>query len=178
MIIDVESRSTDRIGRKGRDQHVVANANVKIEIENFSIRCCLLWKNSMEIRVERAMRGWRRNGERGCDGTSRANEKRCIVVAGERCPFGVCCKFGLIGVCKGVHSQEEKVHFEGKRAGMEREKRAPCAFVKTSPSTRRPYHTVRHQSGALYCGRDVSTAVRSPILPSVYAGTAVAGSAY
>ena len=74
------------------------------------------------------MRGWRRNGERVRDGKFGTQGKRCIVVAGERCPFGVCCKFGLLGVCVGEHSEEDEYHFEGKRAGVEREKRAACAF--------------------------------------------------
>ena len=53
-----------------------------------------------------------------------------------------------------------------------------CPERKTKPSTRRPHHMVRYQSGALYCGRDVTTAVRSPLLPPAYSGTAVAGFAY
>ena len=73
------------------------------------------------------MGGWRSDGGRGRDGAGRAKKTRCIVVAGEQCPFGVCCKFGFLGVCIGVHSEEYKIHSEGKSAGLEREKRAACA---------------------------------------------------
>ena len=60
------------------------------------------------------MRGWRRDGERGRDGKFGLKEKRCIVVAGEKCPFGVCCKFGLLGVCIGVHCGKMRFILKGK----------------------------------------------------------------
>ena len=52
------------------------------------------------------------------------------VRKGGKCPWGFCCKFELIGqgVCLGVHTKEEQMHFEGKRAGIRREKEAACAY--------------------------------------------------
>ena len=66
------------------------------------------------------MRGWRRDGERGREGKEDGQKGRCIVVAGEACPFGVCCKFGLLGVCVGEHSAEDKLHFELREARRNR----------------------------------------------------------
>ena len=45
----------------------------------------------MSVRTlgERAMRGWRRDGEREGDGKKGMRKGRCIVVAGEGYPFGV-----------------------------------------------------------------------------------------
>ena len=73
-----------------------------------------------------------RNGARGVKGWSGATRRikrvGIIVEEGKACPFGVCCKFGMLGKCVGVHSASDEQHFEGKRAGKDREKRAPCAY--------------------------------------------------
>ena len=52
------------------------------------------------------------------------------VRSGVACPWGPCCKFGLLGpgVCTGVHSADDERHFEGKREGRKREVEAACAY--------------------------------------------------
>ena len=70
----------------------------------------------------------REKGRDGARGSGRELKQRGICVEGKKCPFGTRCKFGLRGICVGVHSEREIQHFIGKREGVERERNEPCAF--------------------------------------------------
>lgn len=56
-------------------------------------------------------------GETAKLGDAKGAKRGCIVVPGRQCPFGVCCRFGMLNMRVGIHTAEEEVHFEGKRAG-------------------------------------------------------------
>ena len=47
---------------------------------------------------------------------------------GERCVFGVLCRFGLEGRCRGSHTDEEKMHFDMKTKIKEAEAAEACAY--------------------------------------------------
>ena len=70
----------------------------------------------------------REKGRDGARGSGKGLKQQGICVEGEKCPFGTRCKFGLRGICVGVHSEREIRHFIGKREGIERERSEPCAF--------------------------------------------------
>ena len=107
----------------------------------------------------RAMRGWRRNGERVRDGKFGTKGKRCIVVAGEKCPFGVCCQFGLRGVCIGVQTSAQSTGPHPSRLRQATRRHGPQKYRPQRPVKR---HPVRCGDIVTRCNARMDWATRSP----------------
>ena len=65
-------------------------------------------------------------------GGRQAQKTIMVVQVGERCPWGVSCKFGAAGACRGTHSAEDLEHFALKKKLQVAEAQSSCAYCVRS----------------------------------------------